>query len=155
MLKSLRQFIDQFAGGDEPPAFEETDHRLAAAALLVHAISVDGRIDDVERAKLRSVLKTHFDLDDAETEKLIAEAKIRDREAVDLYGFTSVLKRSLDDEGRRRVIAMMWQMVLADGKLTEFEDNVVWRVAELLGISTRDRVRLRKEVEQGESAGSA
>jgi len=28
----------------------------------------------------------------------------------------------------------------------EFEANLVWRAAELLGVSTRDRVRLRKMV---------
>jgi uncharacterized tellurite resistance protein B-like protein len=29
----------------------------------------------------------------------------------------------------------------------EFESNLVWRVAELIGVSTRDRVILRKTVE--------
>jgi uncharacterized tellurite resistance protein B-like protein len=29
----------------------------------------------------------------------------------------------------------------------EFEGNLVWRAAELLGVSTRDRVTLRKAVE--------
>ena len=41
---------------------------------------------------------------------------------------------------------MMWQMVYADGNLNEFEDNIVWRASDLLGISTRDRVELRREV---------
>jgi uncharacterized tellurite resistance protein B-like protein len=36
---------------------------------------------------------------------------------------------------------------MADGVLHEFESNLVWRAAELLGVSTRDRVRLRKLVE--------
>jgi hypothetical protein len=35
---------------------------------------------------------------------------------------------------------MMWELVYADGKVTEFEDNVVWRASELLGISARDRI---------------
>jgi len=37
--------------------------------------------------------------------------------------------------------------VLADGVVHEFEANLVWRAAELLGVSTRDRVLLRKAVE--------
>ena len=38
--------------------------------------------------------------------------------------------------------------VEADGGLTEFEDNLVWRAAELLNISSRDRVQIRKTVRE-------
>ena len=41
---------------------------------------------------------------------------------------------------------MMWEMVYADGRMNEFEDNVVWRASDLLGISQRDRVEMRREV---------
>ena len=52
----------------------------------------------------------------------------------------------LDEPGRRKVIEMMWDIAYADGKAGEFEENVVWRVAELLGISSRERIALRQEV---------
>ena len=68
-------------------------------------------------------------------------------ESVDLYQFTSVLCRALDQEGRKRIVEMLWEVVLADGVVHEFEANLVWRAAELLGVSTRDRVSLRKAVE--------
>ena len=55
------------------------------------------------------------------------------------------MKRKLDDASRHKIIEMMWEIVLADGTVTEFEENIVWRVAELLGVSTRDRVLLRQE----------
>jgi uncharacterized tellurite resistance protein B-like protein len=62
-----------------------------------------------------------------------------------LFRFTSVLKRTLDEDGRRQVIAMLWDMAYADGSIHEFEENVVWRVAELLGVSARDRMMMRKD----------
>ena len=34
------------------------------------------------------------------------------------------------EDGRRRIVEMMWQMVFADDKVNEFEDNVVWRAAD-------------------------
>jgi uncharacterized tellurite resistance protein B-like protein len=39
---------------------------------------------------------------------------------------------------------MMWRLTFADGTLHEFEDNVIWRVAELLGVSTQARIRLKQ-----------
>lgn len=123
------------------------DERLATAALMVHTIAIDGAIGDGEKRTLKAALMTRFGLDRDEADELIEEARQRDLEAVDLYSFTSVLKRSLDADGRERVIEMMWEIVYADGGVHELEDNMVWRVAELLGVSARDRIRLRKRIE--------
>jgi len=54
--------------------------------------------------------------------------------------------RSVDEEGRLRIVEMMWELVYADGQVTEFEDNVVWRAADLLGVSSRDRIELKQRV---------
>jgi uncharacterized tellurite resistance protein B-like protein len=47
---------------------------------------------------------------------------------------------------------MMWELVYADGNVTEFEDNVVWRASDLLGISSRDRLELKHRVAEKKSA---
>jgi uncharacterized tellurite resistance protein B-like protein len=41
---------------------------------------------------------------------------------------------------------MMWELAYADGQASEFEDNVVWRAADLLGVSSRDRIDLKHRV---------
>jgi uncharacterized tellurite resistance protein B-like protein len=60
--------------------------------------------------------------------------------------FTSVLRRALDDDGRQKIVEMLWDIAYADGAADEFEENTIWRIAELLGVSTRDRVLLRQRV---------
>jgi uncharacterized tellurite resistance protein B-like protein len=146
MLTALRQFIARLGQApDERHAFDENDHRLAIAALLVHAVSIDGVVDEAEKTAIRAVLKREFDLSDDETRELVAEGRERDNEAVDLYTFTSVLKRALDEKGRKRSVEMLWKIVYADGQVHEFEDNLVWRVAELLGVSRRERLRLKRQ----------
>jgi uncharacterized tellurite resistance protein B-like protein len=147
MLRSLVRLVGELTGGrtaDEE--FSESDYRLAATALLVHLVSVDGDMSEVERERLTEVLRQRFDLDAGEAARLIAAAIDRDREAVDLYAFTSVLNRTLDDEERRRVVEMMWEVVYADGRVDELEDNVVWRAADLLHVPSRDRIALKHAV---------
>ena len=152
MLESLKNFLSDLAGGDKrQEAFAENDYRLAAAALLVHVCTVDGDISPAERTRLHDVLKHRFDLDEAGTTRLIDAAIAADNEAVDLYHFTHLINRALDEDGRRRMVEMMWEMVFADGQADEFEDNIVWRAADLLGISSRDRIELRHRV--AESSG--
>jgi uncharacterized tellurite resistance protein B-like protein len=147
MFGAFRKFMSDFAAGElHPSRFAENDHRLAAAALLVHAAAIDGVISDVERATLRAIIQRRFDLDDAATDELMQAATAAEQEAIDLYHFTSLLGRSLDEAGRLRMIEMMWEIAYADGRVTEFEDNLIWRAADLLGVSTRERVELRQRV---------
>ena len=148
MFESLRQFIADVVspGATEQQAFDDTGYRLAATALLVHVISLDGEPTAVEKNKLHSLIETGFGLDPGTTDRLIAAATLEEGQAVDLYHFTSVIMRAVDEAGRLRIIEMMWELVYADGRVSEFEDNVVWRAADLLGISTRDRVNLRRRV---------
>jgi uncharacterized tellurite resistance protein B-like protein len=158
MLDGLRQFIADVVSPTAHPdrAFDDTGYRLAATALLIHVISIDGEPSALEKRKLHSLLEASFGLDPGTADKLIASATLVEGEAVDLYHFTSVIMRSVNEEGRLRIVEMMWELVYADGRVSEFEDNVVWRAADLLGISSRDRIDLkhRAAAEQSAVAGA-
>jgi uncharacterized tellurite resistance protein B-like protein len=147
MFESFRKFLSEVSDGDKHPThFEHNDYRLAAAALLVHAAAIDGDVSDAERGKLRVLIKQQFELDEATTDELVAEATEAENESIDLYHFTSIINRSLNEEGRRRVVEMMWEIAYADGDVDEFERNLIWRAADLLGISSRDRIELGHRV---------
>jgi uncharacterized tellurite resistance protein B-like protein len=148
MLDTLRQFIADVVSptAQVNRAFDDTDYRLAATALLVHVISLDGEPSDLEKRKLHSLLESRFKLDPGTADQLIASATLVEGEAVDLYHFTSIIMRSVEEEGRLRIVEMMWELVYADGQVTEFEDNVVWRAADLLAVSSRDRIEFKHRV---------
>jgi uncharacterized tellurite resistance protein B-like protein len=133
--------------------FDENDYRLAATALLVHAARIDGQFAESERAKLRALMKDRFDLNETDAAELIAEASELEREAIDLYHFTAQLNRALDEKGRARMVEMMWQIAYADGVISEFEDNLIWRAADLLGVSQRERIALRNRVAESRQQG--
>jgi uncharacterized tellurite resistance protein B-like protein len=143
----LNELFERFTNpGARTANLREEELRLAAAALLVNATAIDGEVAPEERRKLKALLQTHFGLGDDETRRLIREAEVREQDAVDLYRFTSVLCAQLDQEGRKQIIEMLWEIAMADRVVHEFESNLVWRVAELLGVSARDRVLLKKMV---------
>lgn len=119
--------------------------KLAVAALLVHLAAIDGTVNDEERQALEGTLMDYYALDEGEVRKLIVEATRRDQELVDFYRFTSALS-SLDDGEKIEIIRMMWQVVFADKRNHELEDNMVWRIAELIGVSARDRTVLRHQM---------
>jgi uncharacterized tellurite resistance protein B-like protein len=156
MLHGLRQFIADVVSphAQENRTFDDNGYRLAATALLIHVISLDGEPSEAAKRKLHGLIESRFGLDRGTADQLILSATLVEGEAVDLYHFTSVIMRSVNEEGRLRIVEMMWELVYADGQVSEFEDNVVWRAADLLGVSSRDRIDL-KHLIAGRQAAAA
>jgi uncharacterized tellurite resistance protein B-like protein len=148
MLDGLRQFIADVVSpaAQADRAFDDTGYRLAATALMIHVISLNGEPSEIEKRKLHGLIESRFGLDPGTADRLIASATRVEGEAVDLYHFTSVIMRAVNEEGRLRIVEMMWELAYADGQVSEFEDNVVWRAADLLGVSSRDRIDLKHRV---------
>jgi len=148
MLSRLKAMVERLAPADEQSIEASIeDHKLAAAALLVHAVHVDGQADPVELEQLNAILMNSYELNEAEAQKLIDMARREDERAVDLYGFTRRISKALPPEERLKIIEMLWRIAFADGVLHEFEQNMIWRVAELMHVPSRERIRLRQKVQ--------
>src|SRR6202035_4180288 len=106
MLDGLRQFIADVVSptAHAERSFDDTGYRLGAAALLVHVISLDGGPSETEKRKLHNLIESRFGLDPGTADRLIASAMKVEGEAVDLYHFTSVIMRSVDEAGRLRIV---------------------------------------------------
>ena len=155
MLQSFKRFLSDLAVGEKDQSrFEDNDYRLAAAALLIHAGLIDGEMSEIERDRLVGVIRLRFGLDEDAANELVTEAMAAEQQSVDLYRFTSLLNRALDEGGRQQIIEMMWQVAHADGRVTEFEDNLIWRAADLLHVPSQARIALRQRVAQASATGS-
>jgi uncharacterized tellurite resistance protein B-like protein len=147
MFGSLKTFVSSLVEDARlQNRSENKDCRLATAALLIRVATVDSEMSEARREKLHAVLKSSFGLDDRTTAQLIDDAAAADRSAIDLYHFTRQLNHVLDDEGRRRIVKMMWEIVYVDESANEFESNIIWRAADLLGVSSRQRIELRQRI---------
>jgi len=153
MLDALRDFVRRFGAEEKSRHLSEDDSRLALAALMVHCMAIDGTVSDVERVRLRDLLSRDFGLSDADLDTLVNDAVAAEREAVDLYRFTSVLKRRCSEEERIGVVESLWEIAYSDGTSHEFEENLVWRVSELLGVNARDRIARKRAVAENKPAG--
>ena len=148
MFDRFLDFLRQLPGDHDPKSLEGPDDpRVAAAALMVHVMDADGERTPEERERVLSMLSQHFDLSASERDGIFAAGEAANREAVDLYAFTSVIKNRLDHAARVEFIEILWEIVLADGELHELEDNIVWRVAELIAVEREERIAMRRKVQ--------
>jgi uncharacterized tellurite resistance protein B-like protein len=149
MFERLLAFLKQLpgAGADRDTEPDANDPRVAAAALMFHVMDADGVRHDVERKRLEAALTRTYGISGGDLTAVVKAAEEAAHEAVDLYAFTSVLKRNLEMDARIEFIGIMWEIVFADGEMSELEDNIVWRVAELIGVDRRDRIAMRQRAE--------
>lgn len=136
--------------GGEPLARGMLEERepfeLATAALLIELARSDFAESKVEIEAIRQLLRKRFGLADQALDTLIADASRRADRAVSLHEFTHRLNRELPEADKLAIIEMLWRVSHADGRIDKHEEQLIQRIAGLLHISDRDRVRLKLKV---------
>jgi uncharacterized tellurite resistance protein B-like protein len=119
---------------DPAGAAERDPVRLATAAILLDIGYADSTLSPSEDEGLLAYLKEKFSLTDEHARELVMAAdQIRSRQ-IDHYSLTSLIRKSASLAERIEIVKTMWRMVYSDGKLTENENHMVRKLADLLGI---------------------
>ncbi len=153
MLKTLKDLFDSLlppTAGAAPPS-DEHALQLATAVMLVEVMRADATFHEGERAAVLAALRDKFALAEDEAARLAELAETAAKGATDLFGFTSRIDERFDMAQKVRMVEHMWRVAYADGRLSEHERHVLWRVADLLHVPQGAYVhaRLRAQQEAG------
>jgi uncharacterized tellurite resistance protein B-like protein len=127
--------MQRFKGGMEQPADKRQDPlRLATAAILLDIAYADGTFTPAEDGDILGFLQRAFALAGDEARDLIAAAgEIRAR-TIDHFALTNYIRKNSALADRIEIVRTMWRMVYGDGKLTDYENYLVRKLADLLGL---------------------
>lgn len=147
----MKALIDRFF----KPNFERLNQNqpamaieLATAVLLVEISRADFDQDQAELDHIRELLLEHLSLSEQEVNELLQQAHQEADRLVSVQHITRLMNEQLDQQGKRRVIEMMWSVVYADGAKHHYEEHLLRKVAELLYVSHEDFIRARHLAEQ-------
>ena len=107
---------------------------LATAVLLVEVVRADRTLGEAEHQAVLAALRREFTLTEDELERLVELAHETSRSATDFHAFTSALNDRLQFEDKVRIVESMWRVAYADGHLEAHEQQVLWRIADLLHV---------------------
>jgi uncharacterized tellurite resistance protein B-like protein len=119
---------------------------LATAALLLELARSDFSESAAEVEAIRHLLQKRFQLTEQALDELMVNAVRRADKATSLHEFTHRLNRELPEADKLAIVEMLWRVSHADGRIDKHEEQLVQRIAGLLHISDRDRVRLKLKV---------
>lgn len=142
MLERIRSLFTAFRGEDAEGGWDAL--AFAVAALMTEAASLDGGMDAVERERIAALLGRRFRLDAAEAAALLGAAERRMADVQQIYPYARTVKDSLSEEERVAVVEMLWDVILADGRVDDHEANLMRRLGGLIGIRDVDIGAARK-----------
>lgn len=156
MINRIKGFFEDRSARPGGPQDHHTvdEFHLAAAALLVHAASVDSHFDDTERATILALIEERLGLSAEEAQSLVHAAEDAVGRSVQILGFTRAVKDRFSYEERVELIEMLWEVVHADGRVDEFESQLMRRIGGLIYVTDRDRGLARKRVLERHSGKS-
>lgn len=117
---------------------------LASAALMLEVGRADFSLEPAELVAIRDLLAYHFDLTADEVALLSQQAGEHVDAATCLYEFTRVVNDTASIEQKRELIGLMWRVAMADKTLSQYEEHVIRKVADLLYLPHSDFIRAKQ-----------
>lgn len=142
------QVIESFSTVDSTtisPADRETALRLATAVLMIDVARADYVFEESEFDRVLQLVETHFELTPQQAAELVNEANDKADDLVSAYEFTEILHKHLDEKEKARIVDLLWQIAYADGQLDKYEDSLVLKISDLLGVSRGRVMRLKHD----------
>ena len=145
MLVKIKQFFSaQLIMEDDSASRDQL--QLAAAALLIELSRADYHRDQEEQRAIERALKKCFDLDEQQLEELVELAEEQNRTATSLYQFTSLIKDNYDLEQRFELVKMLWEVAVADGEISKYEDYLIRKISDLIYLPHSEFIRAKLAV---------
>ena len=112
--------------------------------LMIEAAYTDGNIDLSELSKIKLSLINIFSEDPKEVSLVLEKAQQNKNNSKSLHYYTSFINKNFDDKKKILLIEVLWEIVLSDGEVHDFESNLIRRLAGLLYISDVDSGNAKK-----------
>ena len=144
MFQNFKNLFDKVKqeNNSEVEILEEEIH--AVLSLLIEACKVDGTISDSEIEKITNLLINKFHLEPTKAKNALNFVLEKANEKVEIFSDIKVILDTMDHEERIKVIEMLWGVVLADGKIDDYESNLMRKISSLLHVSSFETAEAKK-----------
>jgi len=132
LLQSLKRIFT----GDQSLNTETLNKEIdILSGLMIEAANTDGEVKQEELNKISHSLINVFKEDPNVVEESLTKAFEDKDNSKSLYYYTSKLNKTYTNEQKLQLIEVLWEIILADNEVHDFETNLIRRLAGLLYIS--------------------
>ena len=145
MLQSLKKIFSNEVNQDQ----EAKNNDISIlAGLLIEAANTDGNITQEEINQISSSLINMFKENPDEVKIALSEALDDKDNSRSLFYYTSRLNKSFSHEKKLLLIEVLWEVIISDNEVHDFESNLLRRLAGLLYVSDIECGNAKKRAEE-------
>jgi len=150
----IKRFFNEVAAAFSASGAAETSAadreaaiRKATAVLMLDVARADYVFEESEFERVLELVERHFGLSPEEAIRLVNDAGDEAEDLTSVHQFTELLHEHLDETDKARIVALLWQIAYADGRLDKYEDSLVLKISDLLYVSRPRVMRLKHDAE--------
>ena len=143
MLKKIAEIFEKEVK-KEIPEFDES--QLATTSLMILTAKYDGEFDEVEKDEILKMISDFYNFDKNKIDRIFETALILTEKANDIHQFTSELNKSLNDDEKLSIIKMLWKIVIADGRVDDYENALIRKISGLLYVDDVQVGQIKKQL---------
>ena len=111
---------------------------------MIEAANSDGEVDKNEITKISAILVDTFKERQSEVNIYLEHAIQNRNNSKSLFYYTSKINKEYSSEKKILLIETLWEIILADGKVHDYESSLIRRLSGLLYISDVNSGNARK-----------
>ncbi|MBT5899480.1 MAG: TerB family tellurite resistance protein [Candidatus Pelagibacter sp.] len=134
-----------FSKNKQDTNFESLE--TSVATLLIHAARLDENYSQNEKLTINKCLVQLGFGENNKVEKLIDRCETLEKESNQILHLTQEIKK-LKYTDRLKIIEVLVEVVYADGKMDEFEDNLIRRVCGLVYVENADVGTIKENIKK-------
>lgn len=150
MISAIRQFFEKNikSSPDSSEQLSGDSLKLATASLLIEMMRADTEISEEEKSTITGIIRSKFNLSDAEIDDLIQLAEEKIFKATGYFEFTSLINKGFSYQEKVQVVEYLWEVAFSDSSLDKYEEYMVRKIAGLIYVSHEDFINAKLSVKK-------
>lgn len=146
-----RFFGSRSSAGQRGQAADDHELNVATCALLVEMARIDESFTAQETDAIVHILETQYGVSKEHTKSLMAEAEKELEESVDLWRFARLINDHYTRDEKISIIETLWRVVFVDGKMDQYEDYLMHKMANLLRLTHKELMDAKLKILHGQT----
>ncbi len=144
MINFFNSALEKLKNQNESTVEEEDQAIDSIAKLFVEAASIDGEISEEEYNHIQTILINQLKLNELKAKKILEQVISESQNEIEIWSKTKEIRDKMDYDERLKIVGNLWEIVLIDEIVDDYEANLMRRVAGLLYISDFDSAESKK-----------
>ena len=138
-------FLKKFKKEHNTEDISDNEKNILITSLLIECAKGDYDFSDQEILKIKDLIKKKLKIDQPKINLIFDKALEMVEESVELYSLTKDIRDNFNKEEILQIFEYMWSVVLADGKIDDFEAALMSKLVGLFHLTGKESADAKKK----------